>query len=468
MTFVDYANKYSCMSKINYICQSCEYETAKWLGKCPSCNSWNSFESFEVEKKTKMKKSCLKISSQKPELLDSIELQSIRRFKTGVNEFDRVLGGGIYPGGLILIGGEPGIGKTTLLTNILSQLSSREEFRTLYVSGEESKQQVASRARRLGVNGRNFFIYNETSWQSIEEEIDALNPKILVIDSIHTIMSQEVQSAAGSIAQIREVTYELMNKIKSKKISCFVIGHITKDGNIAGPKVLEHMVDTSIYFEGDQLGHYRMLRAIKNRFGSTDEVGIFEMTENGLKEVQNPSVYFLDESIQESFGRALSCIIEGSRVIIVEMQALVVENKLGSLRRVTQGIDVNRLAMLVAIIEKYFDIAISYNDIYFNLVGGIKVTNRDIDLGLIAALLSSFYKRKISSKTIFIGEVGLTGEVRSISQCDKKIRELEFLKYDKIITSERLAEKFSGKTSLKVVGIKNASELLYTCFEQAC
>ncbi len=445
-----------------FICQSCSYQTSKWMGKCPECGSWNTFteETSVAAKDLNRAHKRTAFGNETPKLINEIVIEKQFRVVTGMAEFDRVVGGGVVPGSLVLIGGEPGIGKSTLLTSVMGKLSQRyEEHVVLYVSGEESVNQVAERSKRLGVNSENFYIYNETNWQKILDQINKLRPRFLVIDSIQTTSSSEIESAPGSVSQIREVTYELMNHVKANGITCFVIGHITKEGSIAGPKILEHMVDTVIYFEGDQYGHYRLLRAMKNRFGNTNEVGIFEMKERGLDEVKNPSQYFLDDQLDGSFGRSLTCIIEGSRSLFVEIQALVVENKFGNGRRTTQGLDNNRLAMMVAVIEKYFGLPLGFNDIYLNVVGGMKLVTRESDLSIIASLLSSYRSRPIDPSTVFIGEVGLTGEVRSIPQMEVRIKEMAQLNYKRVITSEKTAKELRGKFKIEIIGIRQARDL---------
>lgn len=449
-----------------YVCQKCGYQSSKWLGKCHECGEWNSFiEELQSHSTTSatanaIEKINAEYSYDTPKKLSEIGASNTDRISTGIFEFDRVMGGGLIKGSLVLIGGEPGIGKSTLLTLVLGSLAKKDRQATLlYVSGEESINQIADRLRRIKVNEDNLLIYNETNWQKIVEEIKKNKPKFLVIDSIQTTTSKEIQSAPGTVSQIREVTYELMNIAKAKGITCFVVGHITKDGAIAGPKILEHMVDTVIYFEGDQFGHYRMLRSIKNRFGSTNEVGIFEMQSVGLVEVSNPSQYFLDDKLEGSYGRSLTCVLEGSRSLFVEIQALVVENRFGNGRRTTQGLDSNRLAMLVAIIEKYFGIPLGYNDIYVNVVGGMKLFTRESDLSIIASLLSSYRSRPIDDSIVFLGEVGLTGEVRSVPQIDVRLKEIAQLNYKKVITSKKSAEKYKGKFKIDIIGIQRAGEL---------
>lgn len=447
--------------KTKFACAECGHIEVKWMGKCPECGAWNSFiEEIEQKAVTHIQK-IRGNENSRPKKIKEINQIEFSRYYTRLNEFDRVLGGGITHGSLTLLGGEPGIGKSTLLMEVCGRLSSEYIKDTiLYVSGEESESQVASRSERLGISEENFYIYNESTWQNILEHIKILKPKFFILDSIQTTSSNEVQSAAGTVSQIREVTYELMNYAKANGLTCFVIGHVTKDGNIAGPKILEHMVDTVIYFEGDQFGQYRILRAIKNRFGNTNEVGIFEMKENGLREVSNPSQYFLESHIEKSFGRSLTCVLEGTRPLFVEIQALVVENKFGNGRRTTQGMDNNRLSLLVAVIDKYFEIPLSFNDIYANVVGGIKLTTRESDLSIIASLLSSYHSIPVPDDTIFIGEVGLTGEVRSVPRMEGRLKEIEQLNYKRVITSERAAKEYGTQfKKVKIIGIKKALEL---------
>lgn len=456
------------MAKIKtvFTCQECGYQSAKWLGKCPDCNQWNSFSEEEAVKPSKAAAKSILGRESRPKTIDEIEHVSVHRYYTKLGEFDRVMGGGVTIGSLTLIGGEPGIGKSTLLMEVCGKLLTEyKNEKILYVSGEESESQVAQRSKRLGVNNNGFYIFNETSWEKVIEQVKELKPKFLVLDSIQTTHSSEVESAAGTLSQIREVTYELMNYAKAHNLTCFIIGHVTKEGQIAGPKILEHMVDTVVYFEGDQLGQYRMLRVMKNRFGNTNEVGIFEMQEKGLVEISNPSQYFLEQSIPGSYGRSLTCILEGSRSLFVEIQALVVENKFSVGRRTTQGLDSNRVALLVAVIDKYLGIPLSYNDIYVNVVGGIKLTSRENDLSVIASLLSSYYGTSIPGDTLFLGEVGLTGEVRSVPMMEMRLKEMAQMNYKRVITSKRAAEDLKGKYKLELTGISKASELKELLFQ---
>ncbi len=442
-----------------FVCGACSYQTAKWMGRCPECGEWNSFSEEAALPSLKGNVNS-KREGETPKRLHEIAVENVFRVQTTFSEFDRVLGGGLVPGSLVLIGGEPGIGKSTLLTKVMGGLAKAHQGKTvLYVSDEEYHTQIGGRMRRLEMEADNLYIYHETNWQAILEQIKTLKPAFLVLDSIQTTVSGELNSPPGTVSQIREVTYELMNHAKAQNITCFVIGHITKEGAIAGPKILEHMVDTVIYFEGDQFGHYRLLRAIKNRFGNTNEVGIFEMTDKGLREVSNPSQYFLAEHKEESFGRSLTCVVEGSRSLFIEIQALVVENKYGTGRRTTQGLDPNRLAMLVAVVEKYLGLPLGFNDIYLNVVGGMKLEGRDSDLSIVASLLSSYKSKPLDSKTVFIGEVGLTGEVRSVPQVEMRLKEMAQLSYTRVVTSEKTAREYNGKFKLELIGLSQVSDL---------
>jgi DNA repair protein RadA/Sms len=447
-----------------YICQTCHYQCAKWLGKCPECHNWNTLIEDVVSNEKVSEKSnarSINFKEERPRKINEVEFENKRRIPTQIKEFDRVVGGGLVIGSLILVGGEPGIGKSTLLTSVLSKLS-KENYSVLYVSGEESAAQVASRAKRLGVKEDKFLIYHEITWEKIEEHLKIIKPDFLVIDSIQTTLTNKLDSTPGTSTQIREVTFNIMNFCKTHNITCLIIGHITKEGTIAGPKMLEHMVDAVIYFEGDHTGNYRVLRSMKNRFGNTNEVGIFEMTENGLNEVVNPSQFFIEDHLPGAYGRSLSCLYEGSRGIFIELQALVIENKFGNGRRNTQGLDQGRLSMLVAVVEKYFSIPLSFSDIYVNIIGGIKLNNRDTDLAIISALLSSFMNKPIGDSIVFIGEVGLTGEVRSVQNAEERYKEIDQMNYKVLVTSEKTAARLKEqypKSKVNIVGIKQAIEL---------
>ncbi len=447
-----------------FICNECGHQQAKWSGQCSQCNQWNS---FEEERKLTIKRSTDPTSHSQisePKKIHQIENEIYDRVCTGIGEFDRVVGGGLVTGSLILIGGEPGIGKSTLLMNVCGQIAkNNSDKKLLYVSGEESVSQVASRSKRLGIGDEkqleNLYILNETSWERILTQIKKIKPTYFVLDSIQTTNSDEIQSAPGTVSQIREVTYQVMNYAKANNITCFIIGHVTKEGSIAGPKILEHMVDTVIYFEGDQYGQYRILRVMKNRFGNTNEIGIFEMSGSGLVEVANPSQYFLEGAADGSFGRSLTCVLEGSRALFVETQALVIDNRNGNGRRTTQGVDGNRVAMLVAVVEKYFDMPLSFSDVYINVVGGMKLSSRESDLSVIASILSSIRNKPIDDSIIFLGEVGLTGEIRSVPFVEDRIKEAAQLGYKKVILSAQSADSFRDKYKIQLQGITKATQL---------
>lgn len=452
--------------KTVYICLECGHQEAKWVGRCSKCQTWNSFEEQKLESSKGSKKTSSQGQMSLPMKINDIENISTARIKTGINELDRVMGGGITLGSLSLIGGEPGIGKSTLLMHICHRIAQVfPSKKILYVSGEESQSQVASRCRRLGVNEENIYILHETNWQEIEKKLKEYKPVFVVIDSVQTTVSHNINSTAGSVSQVKEITYELMNYSKAHNVTSFLIGHITKEGGIAGPKVLEHMVDTVISFEGDLLNHYRMLRVLKNRFGNTSEVGIFEMTAEGLVEIKNPSMYFIDHNAEDAFGSSLTCLLEGNRPLLVEIQALAIENKFGNGRRTTQGYDSNRLALLVAVLEKYLEIPMTFNDIYLNIVSGLKVSTRESDLAVMASLLSSYYKKPMDKKVVFLGELGLTGEVRAISMIEQRLKEISALSFETVLIPEANLKKMKktvknlDKSRIKIIGVKNINEL---------
>jgi DNA repair protein RadA/Sms len=457
------------MSKKNvvFLCQTCGFENSKWLGQCPSCGEWNSFVEFNPSAGKKRQGSS-SLGQNLAALIDgrSKKVSEIKegieggRSSVGLKEFDRVLGGGLVEGSLVLIGGEPGVGKSTMLSQVAASFSKISHSSVLYISGEESENQIANRLRRLKIEHEEVYLLHETYWQEMQKEIERLSPKLVIIDSIQTTVSTENQSPPGSISQTREVTFEILNFLKPRGISGFIVGHITKEGSIAGPKVLEHMVDTVLVFEGDQFGQYRLLRSIKNRFGNTHEVGIFEMGELGLNEVDKPSQLFLDPHLEGSFGRAITCLLEGSRCLFVEVQALVVENKFVNGRRTTQGFDSNRLAMLIAVVEKYCNIPLGQFDIYVNIIGGLKITGRETDLAVVAAILSSYFGVGISPEFVFLGEVGLTGEVRSVSRMEQRVKELRQLSYKRLYTSDRSIKDFKKTSDLTYHGLKVAREIL--------
>ena len=446
--------------KTVYVCQECGYKSSKWMGKCPECENWNTMVE-EIESKNKDDKETVKsISNNLPPLsIDKIEITDEERYTTSMAEFDRVLGGGIVRGSLILVGGDPGIGKSTLLlqmSNNLANLGSK----VLYVSGEESQKQIKIRADRLNAHSKELLILSENNTQVIEKYIDEIKPDVVIIDSIQTVYRPEIESAPGSVSQVREATALFMRIAKTYSITTFIVGHVTKEGSIAGPRVLEHMVDTVLYFEGERYHTYRILRAQKNRFGSTNEIGIFEMKSNGLREVFNPSEMFLSGRPKDVPGSCVVCSIEGTRPVLVEIQALTSATNFGMPRRMTNGIDYNRVVLLMAVLEKRVGMQLQTFDAYVNVAGGLKIDEPACDLGIICAIASSFRNIAISSKTILIGEVGLTGEVRGVSYIEKRIMEAQKTGFTKcVIPKENLKgmEKIEG---IQIAAVGNIYEAL--------
>ncbi len=437
-----------------YRCQNCGYISYKWLGKCPSCGQWNTF----VEEKTD---NSTTFSSKKRESkilsIEKISLEDEKRIPTGYKEFDRVLGGGIVPGSLILLGGSPGIGKSTLLLQAANYISSHSG-KVLYISGEESQAQIKRRAERLGAHSEELFLYSETNINFIKESILEVSPHIAIVDSIQTLYSPELESAPGSVAQVRECANTLMLIAKNYDIPIFIIGHITKTGVIAGPKTLEHIVDTVLYFEGESYHSYRILRAIKNRFGSTNEIGVFEMKTEGLEEVSDPSSIFLTGKPEDLSGSIIVASIEGTRPILLEVQALTSYTNFATPRRMSIGFDLNRLLLISAVLEKKLDLPLNNYDIYINIVGGLKTSDPSLDLGVAIAIASSYYDIPVDSKTLIIGEIGLTGEVRSVQRIEQRIKEAEKLGYTRIIIPYyNLSGFFNEK--LEIIGVETIKEV---------
>ena len=425
-------------------CQNCGFQSPRWIGKCPSCNSWDSLIELNQEEIEYLKKSAQKSNTlSKARSIKSIKSEYIHRFSSKSKELDLVLGGGIVPGSLTLIGGSPGIGKSTLLLKIAGNLAS-EGDRVLYVSGEESASQIKLRGDRLGANSESLFLLAEINMEAITNEIEQGEYAFVVIDSIQTIYTTDVPSAPGSVTQVRAITFELMRIAKLKEIPIFIIGHITKDGSIAGPRILEHMVDTVLYFEGDTNSDLRLLRGFKNRFGSINEVGIFEMNANGLQDAKSMSERFFNkEKLQP--GSALTIIMEGSRPIVIEVQALVTPSY-GHPKRSSTGFDTNRLNMLLALLEKKLDLPFGTYDIFINVVGGIKIQETSADLAIIAAILSSFKERELSSKTLFIGEVSLTGEIREVPNMMQRLKEAKTQGFINAVIPSKPLEEVEVKT----------------------
>lgn len=438
--------------KTQYKCRSCGYISASYLGRCPNCGAWNQFEkqTQEVQKRSaKAAPSQLikKTGINKPVKLDQVEAKKEDRIPTKSEELNRVLGGGIVPGSLVLIGGDPGIGKSTLMLQIMSDLSKK--YKVLYVSGEESANQIKLRANRLGIGQSNMLLYPETDMHDIREQINDVQPDFVVIDSIQTMNEPSLDSMTGSVSQVREVTSELMKIAKMDAITIFVIGHVTKEGAIAGPKILEHMVDTVLYFEGDEHHSYRIIHSVKNRFGAANEIGMFEMENEGLKEVTNPSAVFLDQRLPNSTGSAVVVSLEGTRPLLAEIQALVTPTAFGYAKRTTSGIDYNRAALLLAVLEKRGNLMLQNQDVYLTATGGIKLNEPAIDLAVIMAVASSYTNKEISPTDCFVGEVGLTGEVRRVDKIEARIKEAAKVGFKRIFIP-----RHNMRTSLQNLGIQ--------------
>lgn len=407
-----------------FVCNNCGYESSKWMGKCPSCNEWNTF--FEEKQITANTAKARQKANTEVVQLNTVEKKETTRIKTGVEELDRVLGGGFVNGSLTLLGGEPGIGKSTLILQICN--SVKVDGKILYVSGEESAEQIKLRADRLGINNENILFLAETDIDVVQNSLEKYEPKFVIIDSIQTMYSEEITSAPGSVSQVREITARVMQICKQKGITTIIIGHVTKDGSIAGPRVLEHMVDTVLYLEGERYFTYRILRGVKNRFGSTNEIGMFEMEGNGLVEITNPSSILISERNGNPAGSIITVSLEGTRPLLVELQALTTLSVFGMPRRNSIGVDYNRLTLLMAVLEKKAGMQLGNQDVYLNVVGGIKVNEPALDLSIILAVASSYKNISIKEDVVAIGEVGLTGEVRSVNMIDKRIKEAEKLR----------------------------------------
>lgn len=442
-----------------FFCQSCGYESSKWMGQCPGCREWNTFVEETVDKKTEKILSSDHGKTHKPVSLNSVVMEQEERIQTGMQEFDRVLGGGIVPGSLVLVGGDPGIGKSTLLLQIC-QILSQMKRSTLYISGEESLQQIKIRADRIGQFTDSLHLLCETNLNTVRAMIEREKPQIVIIDSIQTMYSEDITSAPGSVSQVREATSAFMQIAKGVGITIFIVGHVTKEGVVAGPRVLEHMVDTVLYFEGDRHAAYRILRSVKNRFGSTNEIGVFEMGSNGLKQVLNPSEYMLSGKPEGASGSIVTCSLEGTRPILLEVQALVCRSNFGIPRRTAAGADMNRLNLLMAVLEKRNGMPMGNCDAYVNIAGGIRMTEPALDLGIVLALVSSFKDISISEKTICFGEVGLSGEVRAVNMAQQRVQEAKKLGFETCILP-KVCLKNMGKTEgIQLIGVSDVREAI--------
>ncbi|MBR0147786.1 MAG: DNA repair protein RadA [Lachnospiraceae bacterium] len=446
-----------------FFCQNCGYESSKWLGQCPGCREWNTF----VEERVKSASAAAKFAPDtsgalrrsKPEIINNVSFHEQERIKTGIDEFDRVLGGGLVKGSLTLIGGDPGIGKSTLLLQVCRQFA-KDGLKVLYISGEESVVQIKMRADRIGKFSDSLFLMCETNLDLITDTVKESQPQIVVIDSIQTMVSDSVQSPAGSVAQVRESTSVLMQMAKIMGVSVFIVGHVTKEGTVAGPRVLEHMVDTVLYFEGDSHVSYRILRGVKNRFGSTDEIGVFEMTETGLSQVMNPSEYMLSGRPENASGAVVACCMEGTRPILLELQALICRTNFGFPKRQANGTDYNRLNILMAVLEKRVGLQIADCDAYVNLAGGLKINEPALDLAIVMAVVSGYKNKPLDPGMVFFGEVGLSGEVRSVSYASQRIREALKLGFTTCVLPSSNLAKTEGIKGIKLIGVRSVKEAM--------
>ena len=444
--------------KTVYFCQNCGYESAKWMGQCPGCNEWNTFVEETVSPLSAGKNGKRSQGLAKPKGLSEIDLSEDERKSSGMGELDRVLGGGIVQGSLVLVGGDPGIGKSTLLLQMCRNLAGKET-EVLYISGEESLRQIKMRAMRIGTFTDSLKLLCETNLTVIRELIEKKTPKVAIIDSIQTMYDEDISSAPGSVSQVRESTSVLMQLAKGLGVTIFIVGHVTKEGNVAGPRVLEHMVDTVLYFEGDRHASYRILRAVKNRFGSTNEIGVFEMRNEGLEEVKNPSQFLLDGKPQGASGSVVACSMEGTRPILIEVQALVCQSNFGIPRRTAAGTDFNRVNLLMAVLEKRAGLHLSTCDAYVNIAGGIKMNEPAIDLGICLAIASSSRDVVVDDRLLSFGEVGLSGEVRAVSMAEQRVAEAKKLGFDRVIlpkVCQKSVEKIQGIQKLYVETVREA------------
>ena len=443
-----------------YFCQSCGYESSKWMGQCPGCREWNTFVEEMVEKKSSGKIKSVPGGNEelKPAKISEIDMQSKERIKTGFKELDRVLGGGIVSGSLVLVGGDPGIGKSTLLLQVCRNLTESREV--LYISGEESLQQIKMRAQRIGEFSDRLLLFCDTSLERIEQVVEREKPQVVIVDSIQTMYSEQVGSAPGSVSQVRETTARLLQIAKGSDITVFIVGHVTKEGVVAGPRVLEHMVDTVLYFEGDRHASYRILRGVKNRFGSTNEIGVFEMREEGLLEVENPSEFMLNGKPEGASGSVVACSMEGTRPILVEIQALVCHSNFGLPRRTAAGTDLNRVNLLMAVLEKRGGLSLSSCDAYVNIAGGIRMNEPAIDLGIVMALASSFRDKAIDERIVGLEGVGLSGEVRAVNMAQQRISEAKKLGFTTCILPKVSIPGMTDTEGIKMIGVENIREAI--------
>ncbi|UTR16689.1 DNA repair protein RadA [Salipaludibacillus sp. LMS25] len=447
--------------KTKFVCQDCGYESTRWMGKCPGCQNWNTLVE-EIESDSSARKRGFSTGERgtiKPEPITAIERTEEPRISTHINELNRVLGGGIVPGSLVLVGGDPGIGKSTLLLQVSSTLSERKQ-RVLYISGEESTKQTKLRADRLGIGNDQLFVLAETDVDNIEKVIEEMKPSLVIIDSIQTVYLESITSAPGSVSQVRECTSAFMRIAKTKGIAIFLVGHVTKQGSIAGPRILEHMVDSVLYFEGERHHTYRILRAVKNRFGSTNEIGIFEMKEEGLEEVLNPSEIFLEERSTGAAGSAVVASMEGTRPVLVEIQSLISPTSFGNPRRMATGIDHNRISLIMAVLEKRVGMMLQNHDAYVKVAGGVRLDEPSIDLAIAVSIASSFRDAPTAPADAIVGEVGLTGEVRRVTRIEQRVTEAAKLGFKRVIIPKKNEGGWTIPSSIEVTGVSSVNEAI--------
>ncbi|MCT1176262.1 DNA repair protein RadA [Pediococcus pentosaceus] len=451
--------------KTQFLCSECGYVSPKFLGRCPNCGRWNTLVEERISEPKNERKSRVSFEgkSSKPQLISEVKMHEEPRVKTGMEELNRVLGGGVVDGSLVLIGGDPGIGKSTLLLQLSGQLAATDRD-VLYVSGEESASQIKMRAERLQVNSERFYLYPETDMSNIRAVIEELHPQYVIIDSVQTMQEPDIDSAVGSVLQIREITAELMQIAKTNNITIFIVGHVTKGGAIAGPKILEHMVDTVLYFEGDLHHTYRILRAVKNRFGSTNELGIFEMREEGLREVANPSEIFLEERLQDANGSAIVVSMEGTRPILVEIQALITPTIFGNAQRTASGLDRNRVSLIMAVLEKRANLTLQNQDAYLKAAGGVKLDEPAIDLAIAMSIVSSFKNQGTRPTDSFVGEIGLTGEIRRVNRIEQRVAEAQKLGFQRILIPKNNLKGWNPPKGIEVVGVTTITDAIRKAF----
>lgn len=451
--------------KTQFVCNNCGYASPKFLGRCPNCGKWNTLVEERMSDPKAERKSRVSFDGKhtQPQLISDVAMHEEPRVKTGMEELNRVLGGGVVDGSLVLIGGDPGIGKSTLLLQLSGQLAETQR-KVLYVSGEESASQIKMRAERLKVNSERFYLYPETDMSSVRAVIEELHPEYVIIDSVQTMQEPDIESAVGSVSQIREITAELMQIAKTNNITIFIVGHVTKGGAIAGPKILEHMVDTVLYFEGDLHHTYRILRAVKNRFGSTNELGIFEMREEGLREVANPSEIFLEERLKDASGSAIVVSMEGTRPILVEIQALITPTIFGNAQRTASGLDRNRVSLIMAVLEKRAKLTLQNQDAYLKAAGGVKLDEPAIDLALAISIISSFKNQGTRPTDSFVGEIGLTGEIRRVNRIEQRVAEAQKLGFKRILIPKNNLKGWQPPEGIEVVGVATIADAIRRAF----